>query len=244
MAPDGLPIRMSASSVNGSNPVTRTFRTPGENRVLVIPREAYSSDADQFRAFRRTDCEARLPLAKCQCHRDACPVQTAVVGGRAGRRRRRPGVVRDASPYARAPRLGRGSTSSGGLAARHRAEQPAEQLHLLVEPGPAQDLGRYRRSTGDAPAEALLLDRAGDRGVQAAGDERVRRADAAGALDRTLVRARAPTSRDLGNELGRSLIRRIYQIPARKPRDPYKDLYCRQYAMRYLRNAASPRRPF
>lgn len=43
-APDGLPIRMSASSVNGSNPVTSTLRTPPENRLLVIPREVYSRD--------------------------------------------------------------------------------------------------------------------------------------------------------------------------------------------------------
>ena len=57
---------MSASSVNGSKPVTRIFCTPAANRVLVI---------------RRTEGEVRLPLPEGEGHRDARPVEAAVVGG-------------------------------------------------------------------------------------------------------------------------------------------------------------------
>jgi hypothetical protein len=40
---------------------------------------------------------------------------------------------------------------------------------LSVEAGPAEDLGWYRRSVGNAPVEALFLDRADDRVIQAPG---------------------------------------------------------------------------
>jgi hypothetical protein len=44
-----------------------------------------------------------------------------------------------------------------------------EQLYLPVETGPPEDLGRYRRTVGNASVEPLFLDCADDRVIEAPG---------------------------------------------------------------------------
>jgi len=55
-----------------------------------------------------------------------------------------------------------------GLTVRDVAQESSEELNLLVEPGPPQDLGRNRRTTVHPSVESLLLDGPGGRLIQTA----------------------------------------------------------------------------
>jgi hypothetical protein len=59
-----------------------------------------------------------------------------------------------------------------GLLVRDRAQEASEQGDLVVESSPAEDLGRNRRTVGDAVVETLLLDRPRDGPVEAPGGMR------------------------------------------------------------------------
>ena len=156
--PDGLPIRMSASSVNGSKPVTRIFRTPGANRVLVMPREVYSRD-------RISPARSVVPRPKRGCHclsaraierRAQYRPRSSVAGKASDPFRRVLGSVGRRTPEGFALRVRRGLARPAGW---DRAEQAGEQGDLAVE------AGRRRISAGtdgplvDAVVETLLLDR-------------------------------------------------------------------------------------
>ena len=81
VAPDGLEIRMSRSSVNGSKPVTRIRLTPLECgwRMVSCPREVRSSEPSRRGLLGFGEAELRLPLAYFTGHAEPRPVQRAVV---------------------------------------------------------------------------------------------------------------------------------------------------------------------
>ena len=199
--------------------------------------------ADQLGALRSTEVEAGLPLAQGKRHRDAGPVQAAVIGGgESGCRLRVLSTVGGSTPEHLAldayQRAGRGPV-------RDRAEQVAEERDLAIEPGAGQDLGRYGRAAGDAVVEALLLDRAGDGLVGAALRGQGRgggRGSGGGGGEGGGQHQGAGQNGRRGTRLGRSLIRAVYQIRARCWLDPNTIVYRRQYARDYLLKWRRPQR--